>query len=114
MLETDRDLAGLEDHPVPALGVAKVEPNHGSVGWELPTIDVACHPDDQQVGIELFGARLGERPRRPPLADRLHDRLEVAAGGREAIFERAASWAGSARDDLGPLERAHAVGEDRA
>jgi hypothetical protein len=75
---------------------------------------VAGHPDDQQVGIEFLGARLGERPSRPPLADRLHNRPEVTAGGREAIFERAAFGAGPALDDLCPLERAHAVGEDRA
>jgi len=50
----------------------------------------------------------------PPLADRLHDRLEVTAAGREAIFEGAALGARPALDDLGPLERAHAVGEDRA
>jgi hypothetical protein len=75
---------------------------------------VAGHPDDQRVGIEFLGARLGERPSRPPLADRLHDRLEVTAGGREAILEGAAFGARPALDDLGPLERAHAVGEDRA
>ena len=73
---------------------------------------MARHPDDQQVGIELVEARLGDRPGRPPLADRLHDRLEVTAGGREAIFEGAASGARPALDDLGPLERAHAVCED--
>ena len=114
MLEADRDLGGLEDHPITPLGVAKVEPNHGSVGRELPAIDVAGHPDDQQVGVELLGARLGERPGRAPLADRLHDRLEVTAAGREAVFEGAAFGARSALDDLGPLERAHAISEDRA
>ena len=114
MVEADRDLGGLEDHPEPPLGVAKVELHDGSVGWESLVIDVAGHPHDQERRIELVGARLGERPRRPPLADRLHDRLEVTARGREAIFEGAAPRASPAVDDLGPLERAHAVGEDRA
>jgi hypothetical protein len=85
--------------------------------WIAPpllVIDVAGHPHDQQVGIELLRARLGQRPGGAPLTDRLHDRLEVEAGGREAILEGAASGACPARDDLGPLERAHAVGEDRA
>ena len=75
---------------------------------------MAGDPDNQQVGIELLGARLGERPGRPPLADRLHDGLEVTAGGRQAIPERAALRARPALDHLGALERAHAVGEDRA
>src|SRR5262249_17589222 len=114
MLEADRDLRGLEDHPVALLGVAEVELNHGSVGWKPLAIDVAGGPDDQQVGIEFLGARLGDRPRRPPLADRLHDRLEVAAGRREAIFERTALRARPTLDHLGPLERAHTVGKDRA
>ena len=72
------------------------------------------HPDDQQIGIELFGTGVRERPGCAPLADRLHDRLEVAAGGREAVFEGAALGTGPALDDLGALERAHPVGEDRA
>src|SRR5262245_22063743 len=58
VLEADRDLGGLENHPVPSLGVAKVELDHGSIRWEPPAIDVAGHPDDQQVGIEFLGARL--------------------------------------------------------
>ena len=77
-------------------------------------MNMAGHPDDQEVRVELLGAGIGERPGHAPLADRLHDRLEVTAGGREAVFEGAAFGARSARDDLGPLERAHAVGEDRA
>jgi hypothetical protein len=67
-----------------------------------------------RFGIEFLAPRLGERPGRTPLADRLHDRLEVTAGRREAVFEGAAFRAGPALDDLSPLERAHAVGEDRA
>jgi hypothetical protein len=39
--------------------------------------------------------------------------LEVTAGGCEAIFEGPALGARPALDDLGPFERAHAVGEDR-
>src|SRR5919201_1716167 len=66
ILQANRDLGGLEDHPVTPLGVAKVEPNHGSARRELLAIDVAGDPDDQQVGIELLGARLGERPGRAP------------------------------------------------
>ena len=72
------------------------------------------HPDDQQIGIELFGTGVRERPGCAPLADRLHDRLEVAAGGREAVYEGAALGTGPALDDLGALERAHPVREDRA
>jgi hypothetical protein len=71
MLEADGDLGGLEDHPVTPLGVAKVELDHGSVRWEPLAIDVASHPNDQQVGIEFLAARVGERPSRTPLADRL-------------------------------------------
>ena len=58
MLEADGDLGRLEDHPVAPLGVAKVELNDGSVGWEPLAIDVAGDPDDQQVGIEFPGTRL--------------------------------------------------------
>src|SRR5262245_2101567 len=114
MLETDRDLGRVENHPVTLLGLAKVELNHGSLGWYPPAIDVAGHPDDQQVGIELLRSRLGERPSRPPLADGLHDRLEVTAGGREAIFEGAPFGASPPLDDVGSLERAHAVGKHGA
>ena len=83
------------------------------LGVEPLAIDVAGHPDDQQVGIEFLGARLGERPGRAPLADRLHDRLEVTAGGVR-LHSRVRLGARPALDDLSPLERAHAVGEDRA
>src|SRR5262249_22456521 len=85
-----------------------------SVEWEPLAIDVAGHPDDQEVGIELVGARLGERPRRPPLADRLHDRLEVPAGVPETVFQGAGFWGRPAARDLGPLAAPAAVGQDRA
>ena len=75
---------------------------------------MAGHPDDQEVRVELLGAGIGERPGRPPLPDRLDDWLQVTAGGRQLVLERPALGAGSPRDDLGPLQRAHAVGEDRA
>jgi hypothetical protein len=74
---------------------------------------VAGHPDDQQVGIEFLGARLGEGPGRPPLADRLYDRWRSRPAGVRRIFEGAAFGARPALDDLGPLERAHAVGDDK-
>jgi hypothetical protein len=67
MLETDGDLGRLEDHPVAPFRLAEVELDHRSVGREPPAIDVAGNPDDQQVGVELVGARLGEPGARAPL-----------------------------------------------
>ena len=54
-VEADRDLRGLEHHPVALGRVAEVELDHGAVRRKLVVIDVAGHPDDQEVGIELLG-----------------------------------------------------------
>ena len=81
---------------------------------KLLAVDVPGHPDDQEVGIELLGAGIGERPGNPPLPDGLHDRLQVATGARQAILQRPALGPKPPLNDLGPLERAHAIGEDRA
>ena len=114
MLETNRDLRALEHHPVALRRVAKVELDHRAIRGKLLAIDVSGHPDDQEVGVELLGAGIGERPGNPPLPHRLHDRLQVPAGERQPILERPALGAGAPLDDLGPLERAQAVREDRA
>ena len=114
VLEADRDLGGLEHHPVALRRVAEVELDHRAIRGKLLTIDVAGHPDDQEVGVELLGAGIGERPGHPPLPHRLHDRLQVPAGERQAIVQRPPLGAGAPLDDLGPLERAKPIGEDRA
>jgi hypothetical protein len=75
---------------------------------------VTGHPNDQEVWVELLGAGIRERPRNAPFPHRLHDRLQIAAGERQAIVESPAFGAGAPLDDLGPLERAQAIGEDRA
>ena len=74
---------------------------------------VAGHPDDQEVGVELLGTRIGERPGRTPLPERLDNWLQVTAGGRQLVLERPALGAGSPREDLGPLQGPQAVSEDR-
>jgi hypothetical protein len=83
------------------------------LGGKLLAIDVAGHPDDQEVGVQLLRAGIGERPISPHFPDRLHDRLQVPAGERQAIVQRPALGAGAPLDDLGPLERAKPTGEDR-
>src|SRR5215207_2274435 len=114
VLEADRHIGGLEHHPVALGGVAEVELDHGAVSRELLAIDVPGHPDDQEVGVELLRSGIGERPGRPPLADCLYDRLKIAAGRGEPVLERPPLGPGPSLDDLGPLERAQALGEDRA
>ena len=114
MLETNGDLRGLEDHPVALRRIAKSNRTTVRSGGKLLAIDVSGHPDDQEVRVELLGAGIGERPRNPPLPHRLDDRLQIAAGEREAILERPALRTSAPLDDLGPLERAQTVREDRA
>ena len=114
VLEADRDLGGLEHHPVALRRVAEVELDHRAIRWKLLASDVAGHPDDQEVGVQLLGARIGDRPGHPPLAHRLHDRLKVPAGERQAIGQCPPLGAGAPVNDLGPLERAEPISEDRA
>jgi hypothetical protein len=97
VLGGDRDLGGLEHHPVALRRVADVDPDRAIRG-ELLTIDVAGHPDDQEVGVELLGAGIGERPGPPHPPDRLQDRLEVPAGERQAIAQRPPCGAGAPLD----------------
>ena len=90
MLETNRDLRGLEHHPEALRRIAKVEPDDGAIRGKLLAIDVSGHPHDQEVGVELLGARIGERPGNPTLPHRLNDRVQISAGERQIIaFARA-------------------------
>ncbi len=114
VLEADRDLGGLEHHPEAFGRGAEVELDDGAARGQLIAVDAPRHPDHDQVGVELLRIGIGEQPRGPPLAQRKHDRPEVAAGRGEPVAECLARRAGAALDDPGAFQRAQAVGERRA
>ena len=80
--------------------------------WRLPgkpdSVEPGVHPPHQQLGVELVGVGVAERPLRAPLAQAEHDRFELAAGVGEQVL------VAEPLDEPGPLELAQPLGQQAA